>query len=110
MFLIADAYAQTAGAAPQGSVWTSMLPFLLMFVVLWFMMIRPQMKRTKEHKKMLESLKEGSEVMTQSGVAGKIVKISPDFISLEVAENTTILVQKGSIANLLPPDTLRRER
>ncbi|MCP2936620.1 preprotein translocase subunit YajC, partial [Salmonella enterica subsp. enterica serovar Typhimurium] len=82
--LISPAYAQAAGAAdPTGGI-MGLLPIVLMFVVLWFLMIRPQMKRAKEHKSMVEALAKGDEVVTQGGVAGRIVKVSDNFITVEL--------------------------
>lgn len=84
-----------------------LLPIILMFVVLWFLMIRPQMKRAKEHKALVEALQKGDEVVTQGGVAGKITKVGDSYVSVEVAANTEILVQKQAVANVLPKGTLK---
>ncbi len=104
--LISNAYAQGAAADPTGGL-MGLLPIALMFVVLWFLMIRPQMKRTKEHKGMVEALQKGDEVVTQGGVAGRITKIGDAFIHLEIAENVEITIQKQSIGNLLPKGSLK---
>lgn len=106
--LISNAYAQAAPAAadPTGGL-MGMLPLILMFVVLYFLMIRPQMKRAKEHKSMVEALAKGDEVVTQGGVAGRVAEIGDNFIHLEVAEKTNIIVQKQSIATVLPKGTLK---
>jgi preprotein translocase subunit YajC len=84
-----------------------LLPIVLMFVVLWFLMIRPQMKKSKEHKTMVEALAKGDEVVTQGGVAGKITKVGENFVSLEVAANVEIAVQKSAVGNVLPKGTLK---
>ena len=108
---ISSAYAQTAPAAAAGSdMFTSlsgMLPLVLMFVVLYFVMIRPQMKRQKEHKAMLEALAKGDEIVTAGGVAGKIAKMGDSYISLEVAAGVEIQVQRSAIAQVLPKGTLK---
>jgi len=103
--MIGTAYAQAAGSAPGGDL-MGMLPILLMFVVLYFLMIRPQMKKAKEHKTMLEALQKGDEVIAV-GILGKISKISDNYVSLEIAPNTTIQVQKAGITTLLPKGTIK---
>jgi preprotein translocase subunit YajC len=105
--MIGTAYAQGAGAAPQGmEQWAGMLPIILMFVVMYFIMIRPQMKKAKEHKTMLEALQKGDEVVAV-GILGKIAKISDNYVSLEVAPNVTIQVQRGAVTTLLPKGTVK---
>ena len=86
---------------------TGMLPLVLMFVVLYFIMIRPQMKRQKEHKAMLEKISKGDEVLTNGGIAGVVTAIGDNFITVEVADNVRIRVQKGAIGNVLPKGTLK---
>jgi len=104
--LISNAYA--AGAAPGGPAdIMGFLPIILMFGVLWFLMIRPQMKRAKEHKKLLEALAKGDEVITQGGIAGKVVSVSDNYVHVEIAANTEILVQKSAISTVLPKGTLK---
>ncbi len=110
--LISNAYAQAAGAAadPMGGL-MGMLPILLMFVVLWFVMIRPQMKKAKEQQKMVSELAKGDEVVTQGGIAGRIAKVGENYLSLEVAEGkegaVVITVQKNAVGALLPKGTLK---
>jgi preprotein translocase subunit YajC len=105
--LISNAYAQTAAAAgPMDSI-MQFLPIILMFVVLYFMMIRPQMKKAKEHKALLEALSKGDEVVTGGGMAGRITKVGDDFVSVEIAEKVEIQIQKPSIAVVLPKGTLK---
>jgi preprotein translocase subunit YajC len=105
--LISNAYAQAAPAADPTGGLMGLLPIILMFVVLWFLMIRPQMKKAKEHKAMVEALSKGDEVVTQGGVAGRITKVGENFVSLEVAENVEIAVQKAAVGNVLPKGTLK---
>lgn len=102
---ISNAYAQTAGGI--GSNLTSFLPIILMFVVLYFLMIRPQMKRQKEQKAMMEALAKGDEVITAGGVLGKITKVSDAYVTLEIADGTEIVVQKGAVTMLLPKGTIK---
>jgi len=109
--LISNAYAQAAGAAePMGGL-MGMLPILLMFIVLWFVMIRPQMKKAKEQQKMVSELAKGDEVVTQGGITGRIAKVGENYLSLEVAEGkdgpVVITVQKNAVGALLPKGTLK---
>jgi len=107
--LISNAFAQAAPAAAQDpmSTFTSLLPMILMFIVLWFLMIRPQMKRAKEHKALLEGLQKNDEVLTQGGIVGKVTQISDGYVHVEVAPNTQIVVQKQAIGAVLPKGTLK---
>ena len=103
--LIREAWAQGAGT-PGGGL-ESMLLIGLMFVVLYFLMIRPQMKRAKEHKAMVEALQRGDEVVTAGGVLGRISKLNENYITLEVANNVEIQVQRPSVQLVLPKGTLK---
>jgi preprotein translocase subunit YajC len=107
--LISTAFAQTAGAAPASTQDTIMglLPMILMFVILYFLMIRPQMKKAKEHKAMIEALQKGDEVVTQGGVAGRVTKVGDNYVKVEVADNVEISVQKPAITVILPKGTLK---
>jgi preprotein translocase subunit YajC len=108
-FFIEDALAATATTAPstsQGII--SMLPMIAILILfMYFMVIRPQSKRTKEHKKLMDSLQKGDEVITIGGILGKIEKITDDLIVLNIAENTNITVQKSSISNVVPRGTIK---
>ena len=106
--LISNAHAQTAAAAagPMDSV-MQFLPIILMFAVLYFLMVRPQMKKAKEHKALLEALSKGDEVVTQGGLAGRISKVGDDFVSIAIADNVEIQMQKGAISLVLPKGTLK---
>jgi len=108
-FLIPAAQAQTAGGAPAagGSSLLTFLPMIGLLVVMYFLMIRPQMKRQKEHRAMLDKLNRGDEVITSGGVAGVVAEVGENFITLEVADNVRIRVQKGSVGNVLPKGTLK---
>ncbi|WP_420476885.1 preprotein translocase subunit YajC [Noviherbaspirillum sp. ST9] len=85
----------------------SFLPIVLMFIVLYFLMIRPQMKRQKEQKSMMEALAKGDEVVTAGGILGKITKVTDAYVTIEVATGTEIVAQKAAIATLLPKGTIK---
>jgi preprotein translocase subunit YajC len=103
--MISLAHAQSAAAASPGLV--DFLPLIIIFILFWFMLIRPQMKRAKEQKKMLSELQKGDEVVTSSGQVGKISKIGEQFVSLEIADGVVTHVQKQSIQTLLPKGTIK---
>ena len=103
---ISSAYAQGAPAGGDPG-FIGFLPIVLMFVLLYFLMIRPQMKRAKETKAMIEALQKGDEVVTAGGVVGRITKLGDAYISLEIAPNTEITVQKGAVQVLLPKGTIK---
>jgi len=105
--LISPAYAQSAAAADPTGGFMQLLPIVLMFVVLYFLMIRPQMKRAKEHKALLEALNKGDEVVTGGGIAGRITKVGDNFITVEVANAVEIQVQKQAVSLVLPKGTLK---
>ena len=105
--LISQAYAQTAPAGPGGMDIMSLLPLILMFVLLYFLLLRPQMKRAKDHKKMLGELGKGDEVVTGGGTLGKVTKVADNYVSVEIASGVEILVQKSSIQLVLPKGTIK---
>lgn len=104
-FFLSPAYAQGAPAQPNALV--QFLPLVVLAVLFYFMLIRPQMKRTKEHKQMLGSLAKGDEVVTNGGMAGRVASLGETYVSLEVADNVTIKLQKAAIASVLPKGTLK---
>ena len=105
---ISEAYAQ-APAAQGGaeSTLVSLLPLVLMFVVLYFIMIRPQMKRQKEHKSMIEALAKGDEVVTAGGVLGKVSKIGETYLHVEVSNGVELQIQRSAVVQVLPKGTLK---
>lgn len=111
LLFISSAFAQTAPAAAGGgdmlSSLGSMLPLLLMFVVLYFVMIRPQMKRQKEARTMLEALAKGDEVATAGGVLGKITTLGDQYLSLEIANGVEVKVQRSAVVQVLPKGTVK---
>ena len=106
---ISNAYAQTAGAADAGLMGnlSTFVPLILMFVVMYFLMIRPQQKRAKEQKAMMDALAKGDEVVTVGGVLGRVSRVTDAYVTVEVAPNTEIVVQKASVTTLLPKGTLK---
>lgn len=108
---ISSAFAQSAPAATAGgdlgSSLMSMLPLVLMFVVLYFVMIRPQMKRQKELKSMLDALAKGDEVVTSGGILGKIAQISDSQIGLEIGNGVTVQLQRSAVLQVLPKGTVK---
>ncbi|MFA7095221.1 MAG: preprotein translocase subunit YajC [Gammaproteobacteria bacterium] len=106
-FLISDAWAQTAPAAGAEPGWMSFLPLILIFVVFYFLLIRPQAKRAKEHKQMVESLAKGDEVVTNGGLLGRVTEVGENFLVLEVADGVQVRVQKQMVASLMPKGTIK---
>ena len=107
---ISSAYAQTAPAAAQGGLESSLmslLPLILMFVVLYFIMIRPQMKRQKEHKAMIEALAKGDEVVVAGGLVGRVSRMGDSILHVEVAQGVEIQVQRPSVLQVLPKGTFK---
>ena len=106
---ISSAFAQTAPAAggDMQSSLMSMLPLVLMFVVLYFVMIRPQMKKQKEHRTMVEALAKGDEVVTAGGLLGKVSKLGDNFISVEIANGVEVQLQRSAVAQVLPKGSIK---
>jgi preprotein translocase subunit YajC len=108
---ISSAFAQTAPAAAAGgdlsSSLMSMLPIVLMFVVLYFIMIRPQMKKQKEHRAMVEALAKGDEVVTVGGMLGRVSSVGDNQLSLEIASGVEVQIQRHAVAQVLPKGTLK---
>lgn len=103
---VTTAWAQDAGAA-SGSSWMQLLPLVLIFVVFYFLLIRPQTKRAKEHKEMVGKLQSGDEVVTNGGLLGRITEVGDHFVALEVASGVVIKVQKFQVAQLMPKGTVK---
>ena len=107
---ISSAYAQTAPAAAGGdmlSSLSSMLPLVLMFVVLYFVMIRPQMKKQKEHKAMIDALAKGDEVVMGGGMLGKVSKMGDNYLGIEIATGVEIQIQRAAVVQVLPKGTIK---
>lgn len=104
--LISNAYAQSTGG-PFGGDLMAFLPMVAIFVVFYFLLIRPQQKKQKESRAMLESLEKGNEVVTAGGVLGRIIKIDEQYVTVEVAPSVQMVVQRAAISQLLPKGTLK---
>ncbi|MCA0176935.1 MAG: preprotein translocase subunit YajC [Proteobacteria bacterium] len=105
---ISEAFAQTAPAAPASATSSLMqfLPLILMFVVLYFIMIRPQMKRQKEHKALIDALAKGDEVVLASGLYGRVTRLAEGVVHIEIASGVEVRVQRASVVQVLPKGTL----
>lgn len=103
-FLISNAYAQTGGT---GSTLMSLLPMVLIFVVFYFILIRPQQKRQKEHREMVSNIAKGDEVLTNGGFLGKVTKVGESYLTLELAEGLSVKMQPASVAQVLPKGTIK---
>ncbi len=108
-FFISDAMAEGAAAAGQQGDpgMFGFLPLILIFVLFYFMLIRPQAKRSKEHKQMVAALSKGDEVVTNGGLLGRAVEVGDSFVSLEIADGVIVKTQRQSIAALLPKGTVK---
>ena len=105
--VITPAYAQSAPAGAFGSDLMAFLPMIAIFVVFYFLLIRPQQKKAKEAKAMLEALQKGDEIVTAGGVLGRIAKLGDQYLTVEIASGTEIMVQRGAVAQLLPKGTIK---
>ncbi len=105
--LISPAWAQVPAAAPQGGGIESMLLILAMFAVLYFLMIRPQMKRAKEHKTMVEGLQKGDEVITAGGILGRITRVDDQYVTVSLAEGVEVQMQRHAVQTVLPKGTIK---
>lgn len=103
--LISEAFA--AGPASASPDLMGFLPLIVIFGLFYFMMIRPQMKRAKEVRTMLAALQKGDEVVTTGGELGKVVKVTDNYVSLEIADNVVVHVQKQAVQTLLPKGTIK---
>ncbi len=104
-FLIASAMAQDA-ASQEPSMLASFIPLILIIVIFWFLLIRPQMKRNKQHRELVSSISVGDEVVTAGGMLGRITEVGDSFVSLEVNDKVTIKLQKHSVAQVVPKGTM----
>ena len=109
-FFISDALAQAAGGAPAGgpaSTLVSLLPMILIFVIFYLLLIRPQQKRAKQHREMVAALQKGDEVVTNGGLLGRVTKVDENFVTLELAEGVRVKVQRPSVAQVMPKGTFK---
>ena len=103
---ISSAFAQAPSTGGDAGL-MGFLPIILMFVLLYFLMIRPQMKRAKEQKAMVDALQKGDEIITAGGVLGRISAVTDAYITVEIAANTEVTVQRGAVQTLLPKGTIK---
>lgn len=109
-FFISEAWAQSAPAAaatPQDAGLMGFLPLIIIFVIFYFLLLRPQMKRAKEQRKMVEALAKGDEVVTSGGILGKITDVDGSFITLEIADGVRVQVQKNAVTSMMPKGTAK---
>lgn len=106
-FFISDAYAEGASIAGQPEIISQLMVFGGIFLIFYFLFIRPQNKKIKEHKEMTESLGKGDEVVTNGGVLGKVSKLHESFITIEIADETFVRVQRQSISSVMPKGTIK---
>lgn len=108
-FFISNAWAEGAAnaGAPPGSGLMGFLPLILIFVLFYFLLIRPQAKRAKEHKQMVEALSKGDEVVTNGGLLGRVNEVGESFLTIEIAEGTEVKLQRNAVASLVPKGTYK---
>ncbi len=104
---ISNAYAEGGAPAPQGGGIMEFLPLIALLAVFYFLILRPQQKRAKEHKAMMEALQKGDEVVTIGGILGKVTKVGEENVGVEIADNVVVQVQKPAIQNVLPKGTIK---
>lgn len=104
---ISSAFAQSASGGDVQSSLMGMLPLVLMFIVLYFVMIRPQMKKAKDHKAMIEALSKGDEVVTAGGMLGRVAKLDDGFLALEVASGVEVQIQRSAVVQVLPKGSVK---
>ena len=109
-FFISDAMANAAPAAEEAPAWAGLLPMVILFVIFYFLLIRPQQKKTKEHRQMVDTLSMGDEAVTAGGILGKIRKVDDNFVDFEVAEGIILVIQKHQIGQLMPKGTLKSSK
>lgn len=102
--LINDAYA--AGGGAQGDPWLGLLPIIIIFVIFWFLLIRPQTKRAKQHREMVAALEAGDEIVTQGGILGRITALDETFVTLEIADGVSIRLQRHMVGAVMPKGTI----
>jgi preprotein translocase subunit YajC len=106
-WLISTAAAQAQGAAATSNPLMQFLPLVLIFIVFYFLLIRPQTKRAKEHTAMVAALEVGAEVATTGGILGKVVALGDQYITLEIADGVNVKVQRNTVSQILPKGTLK---
>jgi preprotein translocase subunit YajC len=108
-FFIGEAWAQDVPAGAAGG-FTGLIPLILIFVIFYFLLLRPQIKRAKEHKKMVGSLAKGDEVISTGGLLGRITRLDDNFVSVEIADGVVVRIQRSAVSSLVPKGTVKKER
>jgi len=106
-FFINEAWAEGTPATGTEAGFMSLVPLILIFVIFYFLLLRPQIKRAKEHKKMVESLAKGDEVVTNGGLLGKVTQLGDSFMVVEIAQGVEVKVQKSAVSSLVPKGTMK---
>ena len=104
---ISDAWAEAAPAAPQDAGLMGFVPLIVIFVLFYFLLIRPQMKRAKEHRKLVEALSKNDEIVTTGGLLGKVTEVEESFITIEIADGVKVKVQRNAVTSLVPKGTAK---
>ncbi|MEJ8568545.1 preprotein translocase subunit YajC [Elongatibacter sediminis] len=105
-FFISSAYAQAPSGGAEGGL-LSFLPLIIIFVVFYFLLIRPQTKRAKEHRQLVANLSNGDEVVTNGGMLGRITNVGESFVTVELADNVSVKLQKHAVASVMPKGTIK---
>ena len=106
-FFVADAHAMAPKTQQGGGGYEGIIMLVIMFAIFYFLLIRPQMKRAKEHKKLVSELATGDEVVTNGGLLGRITKVGESFVTIELADNVQVRVQRHAIASIMPKGTVK---
>ena len=106
-FFISEALAEGSDAAAQGDPMTSLIFMIVIFAVFYFLLIRPQAKRAKEHKQLVAALNKGDEIITSGGIYGKLSNVSDDYVEVDIAEGMTVKMQRQAVASVLPKGTIK---
>lgn len=106
-FFVSPVFAQAAAPGSTGSSIMGFLPLIVLFIVFWFLMLRPQMKRSKEHREMLGKLQKGDEIVTSGGIAGAVEDLGESFVTVQIADGVRVKLQRSAIASVLPKGTLK---
>ena len=107
-FFISEAFAEGAAVAQeQPNMLEALFPFIILFIVFYFLLIRPQQKRAKEHKVMAEGLQKGEEIITNGGIVGKVTSVDEEYVKVELSEGVEIMMQRQAVASVLPKGTIK---
>lgn len=106
-FFISDAMAQGAGGQPGGFDFTAILPLIIMFGIFYFLLIRPQQKKAKEHKNLVAALKKGDEIITSGGLLAKVTDVGDNFLTCKIADNAEVKIQSHAVTTVLPKGTIK---